>query len=279
MSEKSAESETPDVRPALDLTPEPSPSKGDGALTKRQLDEWGAMYGVEQRQVRRWIEKGRENNDPCPLDDPVKMVRWIENENNIGKLRSKVRDAVAKAAAAVRAKSDVSAPTQPATGESQPEPPPQAQSPRLEGIDLSQVGGVEGESVGIFQRQFNATAISLEEAYKAGDDDRINLLTRRLEKVGESLRKHQIAAEARARRNGDILSKTEVITGITQVVSLLKRMRKQRKKMLRSAMSDLLPDVLDRLDGAIDRISESEESVFATIKTLPTIDDVLRLDN
>lgn len=271
-----------DGRPPLDLSPEPSPSKGDGALTKRQLDEWGKLYGVEQRQVRRWIDKGRENNDPCPLDDPVKMGRWIENEKNIGKLRSKVRDAVAKAAAAAAAKKPtpvVTQETSAATGESQtPEQQaPAAQSPRLEGIDLSQVGGVEGESVGIFQRQFNATAISLEEAYMSGDDDRINVLTRRLEKVGESLRKHQIAAEARARRNGDILSKTEVITGITQAVALLKRMRKQRKKMLRSAMSDLPPDVLDRLDTAVDRISESEESVFASINTLPTLDDALRL--
>lgn len=273
-----------DGRPPLDLTPEPLPSKGDGALTKRQLDEWGTMYGVEHRQLRRWIEKGRENNDPCPLDAPVEMVRWIENENNIGKLRSKVRDAVAKAAAAARAKSDVPAPTQvppTATGESQPpeQPAPQAQSPRLEGIDLSQVGGVEGESVGIFQRQFNATALGLEKAYKDGDDDQITMLTRRLERVGESLRKHQTAAEARAKRNGDILSKTEVITGITKAVALLKRMRKQRKKMLRSAMSELPPDVLEKLDAAIDHISESEESVFATINTLPNIDDALRLDN
>jgi hypothetical protein len=278
VSEKTASTPSP----SLDLTPEPSPSKGDGELTKPQLEKWGAMYGVEHRQLRRWIDRGRENKDPCPLDDPTAMPGWVEK--NIDKVRSKVRDAVAKAAASARAKSDVSAPTpapQTATGESQPpeQPAPAAQSPRLEGIDLSQVGGVEGESVGIFQRQFNATAIDLEKAYLSGDDDRINVLTRRLEKVGESLRKHQIAAEARARKKGDILSKTEVITGITQAVALLKRMRRQRKKMLRSAMSELPPDVLERLDAAIDRISESEESVFATINTLPTIDDALRLDS
>ncbi len=275
-----------DGRPPLDLSAEPAPSKGDGELTKQQLDKWGAMYGVEHRQLRRWIDRGREKKDPCPLDDPTAMPRWVEK--NLDKVRSKVRDAVASAAAA--AKKPAPAPTpEPctATGGSQPAepPPPAAQSPRIEGIDLSQVGGVEGESVGIFQRQFNATALSLEEAYKGDkatgnvDDDRINVLTRRLEKVGESLRKHQIAAEARARRNGDILSKTEVITGITQAVALLKRMRKQRKKMLRSAMSELPPDVLEKLDAAIDHISESEESVFATIRTLPSIDDALRLDN
>lgn len=208
------------------------------------------------------------------------MPRWVEK--NLDKVRSKVRDAVASAAA--RVKNAVAAPTpQPtaATGESQPaEPPPDKAAPSAESIDLSKVGGVEGETVQVFRTLFAATREQLETAYLQADDDRIATLSRRLEKTGESLRKHEVAAEARARRNGDILAKSEVVNGITQAVSLLKRLRKQRKKLLRATLADFAPELLDRLDIAVDRISAAEESVFANIKSLPSIEDVaLSLDS
>ena len=264
-----------DGRPPLDLTPEPAPSKGDGELSKQQLDKWGAMYGVEHRQLRRWIDRGREKKDPCPLDDPSAMPRWVEK--NLDKVRSKVRDAVASAAAAARKPAPAPTPEPTAApGESQPAepPPPAAQSPRLEGLDLSKVGGVEGESVEFFRDLFAATKIKLTKAYADGDDENIRTLHTRLEKVGESLRKHEAAAELRARRNGDILSKSEIIMQFTNSVRLLRRMRRQRKKVQRAALSDLPPEILDRIDAVTDRIGLSEESVFTNVKTILVLDDV-----
>lgn len=269
-----------DGRPPLDLTPEPKPSKGDGELTKQQLDEWGALYGVEHRQLRRWIERGRENNDPCPLDDPERMVKWVENEKNIGKLRSKVRDKVAAAAAAARKPAPAPTPEpSTATGESQPpeQPAPAAQSLRVEGLDLSKVGGVEGESVEFFRDLFAATKFKLTKAYADGDDEQIRTLHTRLEKVGESLRKHEIAAELRAKRNGDLLSKAEVFNDVAAALNTLAQLREHRKKRVRAELSDLDEATLARLDTAIERVGIAEENVLRNLGQLKIPDDVFRL--
>jgi hypothetical protein len=69
-------------------------------VTRGQLDRWASMYGVEHRQLRRWIARGREKGEPCPLDDPAAMPVWIEK--HLEKVRSTMRDRVNAAAEAAR---------------------------------------------------------------------------------------------------------------------------------------------------------------------------------
>lgn len=45
-------------------------------VTADQLNYWSQLYGTQWRQLRRWIDIGLRNNDPCPLGNPAAMPGW-----------------------------------------------------------------------------------------------------------------------------------------------------------------------------------------------------------
>ena len=263
--------------PSLVLTPAPSPAAGDGSITRAQLDAWGALYGVKHRQLRRWIERGEEKSDPCPLDEPMRMPLWIDKniEKVRGEMREKVQAAANAAARLVSPPSPVPAASDKAVEGCPPPPPTIPVVPTMMApLDLATVGGVEGESVDTFRQLFAATKKQLVDAYGKGDDDRINSLTRRLEKTGESLRKHEVQAEARARRAGELLSRPEVITEVAALVNMMRLMREQRVKRVASQMTDLTPDQLARLDRALNEVGEREEDILRNARLVKGPEDV-----
>lgn len=257
----------------LNLSPEPGPSGGDGEVTRQQLDRWAALYGVEHRQLRRWIARGREQNDACPLDDPVSMPAWIEK--HLQKIRSAMRDRVSAAAEAARGQA-ASPPVSPSGEQAAVPPPPVAsREPVVAPLDLSSVGGVEGETVSFFRQIFAGVKQQLEEAYREGKEERIRTLHARLEKVGESLRKQEIAAEARARRNGDLLEKSEVLNEIAQLLATMKLMHEQTARRVCSGLPDVDPETLDRIRRVLARERERELNVLRNLSTYRSQADVL----
>jgi hypothetical protein len=108
------------------------------------------------------------------------------------------------------------------------------------------VGGVEGETVTFFRQIFAGVKQQLEEAYKNGVEERIRTLHSRLEKVGESLRKHEIAAEARARRNGDLLEKSEVLNEVCAAARDDEADARADGKAGLAELPDVEPEMLDR---------------------------------
>lgn len=253
--------------PALNLTPLPSPANGDGSVTREQLDAWTALYGIQHRQLRRMIARGREKKEPCPLDDPRKMPAWVEK--HVEKVRAELWDKV-NAAAAEAAPEPAPAPKTDAA----PVPLPSS-TPAGMVIDLATVGGVEGESVELFRRLFAAAKIEVEAAYKSGSETEKLKLHSRLEKLGESVRKHEAAAEAKAKRRGELLTKAEVFTALAECLNVLRMMREQREKRVRAQLSDLSPELLERVLSAVHQATVREDDVFANLPLLKSADDLL----
>jgi hypothetical protein len=258
--------------PPIVLTALPSPANGDGRATREQLAEWTVTYGIEHRQLRRLIARGKEKNDPCPLDDPARMPAWVEK--HVEKIRADFWSNVCAAAAAATASAPIAAvpvasvPPPPSGGHTSGETLGPA-------IDLALVGGVEGESVTIFRQLFAAARQELEEAYRGGSEEKKRTLHGRIEKIGESLRKHEAAAEAKAKRRGELLSRPEVYTAIAEALSVLRLMRESRKKRLLARLTTLTPDVADQLAIALDEIGAREEAVLANLPIIKTEDDLL----
>lgn len=266
--------------PSLTLTPEPSPSTGDGRLTRAQLEHWHSLYGVDHRQLRRWVDRGRSRADLCPLDSPELMPAWIER--NLDRISGTLRERVT-AAAQRAAPSSTPDPT-PAPEAPAPASSPASHtsapstSPQVEPLDLATVGGVEGESVEFFRTIFAAVKLQLTKAYEAGIDHDIRKLHTRLKEVGEALRKHEKDAEQRAIRLGAYLDKAEAFNEITQALNILSQLRELRKTRVRNELADLPPDILEKIDRALDLAGSSEEDVLRHLSFMKSPADVsLRL--
>lgn len=266
--------------PPLTLTPEPSPSSGDGRITRAQLAQWHSLYGVDHRQLRRWVQRGLTRNDPVPLDTPALMLAWIER--NLDRISASLRERVTSAAQS----STVSTSPDPAPAEIPPaitssaasDSSPVSSSPLANPLDLATVGGVEGESVEFFRTIFAAVKLQLTRAYELGNDHEIRKLHTRLKEVGESLRKHEKDAEQRAIRLGAYLDKAEAFNEITQALNILAQLRELRKARVRNELADLPPETLEKIDRALDLTGLAEEDVLRHLSLMHTPADVsLRL--
>jgi hypothetical protein len=264
--------------PALTLTAEPSPSAGDKEVSAADLARWSELYGPAHRQLRRWIERGIERGDPCPLDDAMKMPAWIDK--HLEKIRSNVREKVAAAAEAARAAAPAPSDLPPASSS---EPASEAPAPgagkadlkpMLESIDLTKVGGVEGEMVAFQRTVCAAVKQQLEAAYAAGDDLRIGKLHHRLDKAGEQLRKYEDQAEKRATRRGELLDKAEVFNEIMEALNVFARLREHRQTRVRSELGDLPVDLLERIAVILEAVGKREEDALRNLSTLKTPADV-----
>lgn len=264
--------------PKLHLTPEAAPSQGDTEISRVQLDRWSETYGTQHRQLRRWIARGRERNDPCPLDDPEQMPIWWErNMEKPKRAPDKVLAAAESARVAREVTQSQDSATNPPDIATKPDEtaPPPAKSQAVDPLDLASVEGLEGQAVVFFRKQFAGTQQQLSEAYLAGNEVRIKTLDARLESVGESLRKHEIAAEAKAKRSGQLLDRAEVFREVTTAINALKLMRKSMADRILAEMTDLTPDQSDRLRAVIENIRGREEDVLRNLPSYKTLDDVL----
>jgi hypothetical protein len=52
--------------------------RGRPGSYERPFAELAEVYGVKLRSVKRWAHVGKENGDPCPLEDPSAMPSWWE---------------------------------------------------------------------------------------------------------------------------------------------------------------------------------------------------------
>ena len=257
--------------PPLTLTPDPAPSQGDHEVSGAQLRAWEAIYKTKHRQLRRWIARGLARGEPCPLDNPALMPAWIEK--HLEKIRGDLRDNVQAAAekAAPQARAPIPGPSASAAAAQ----PPSASLPQQSAsIDLATVGGVEGESVALFRQLFAAAKIELIDAYRGGSEDRKRTLHTRIEKIGESLRKHEAAAEMKAKRQGDLLEKAEVLNEVTQALNVMARIEEQRADLVAADVPELPPELARKVRDSFLRSGEKARAMLRNLSVLRTTSDV-----
>ena len=197
-------------------------------------------------------------------------------EKHISKIRGEMRDRVSSAASAAIAQARAVDPfhgaVEPPPPDSIPPTPPAPEA--LKSIDLAAVEGIEGQAVAFGRKLVSALVGNLEEAYKFASEDRIRTLHGRYERAVESLRKQELAAEIKAKRLGEMLSKAEVFSEITQALSVLKLMREHMVERIRAELPDLSPEILDRIAVAVTSVRENEDNILRNISAYKTPNDL-----
>jgi hypothetical protein len=152
-----------------------APEVNGDHVSAEDLDRWTGIYGTAHRQLRRWIERGRERNDPCPLDTPNAMPAWwARNSRQIvpAKIMTAARAVTGEKSAAPSAHGNSSKSADPPVSTS---------------IDITTIEHGDGTSAITQLRQLRAAQhLQLAEAFRIGQPT--ELIQSRYLKTGQALR-------------------------------------------------------------------------------------------
>lgn len=204
-------------------------------IPKAKLEAWAAKYDSTPRTIRRWLTKGEEVGEPCPLDDPAALKAWWARH-----MTWSVPQVILTAAE-----------------ESGPEKPP---SPPAEAIDLSEYHLEEGEAVRQAKALVAVVYRQLERAYQYGSD--VDALQKKHEKALESLRKAEASEREAAKQRGLLIRRDVVERDAATACQRLKTMRKNMVRRVRELLPELSEEILGKVAAAIERVREQEDGLF-----------------
>lgn len=255
----------PCAAPKLELTPEPSPAHGDSEVTGEQLKAWSNLYKRSARNIRKWIARGKDVCDPCPLDDPAKMPGWWARH-----MKWSVPDSITGAAAVV---------IPPLVLPPSPElsAPPTVQPPPMEQtgppINLSEFDLQQGEAVQQQRRIVGALYSQLEKAYLGGTN--ADVIQQKYNKAVEALRKLEKDDRADQEARGQLIPRQIVERDIAAAGDMLRQMRESMERRILELCPSLTTEQRAQVADAIRRVRSAEDRVFQRLHTIKSEDDLL----
>lgn len=207
-------------------------------IPAEKLQAWSQQYESTTRTIRRWLTKGEEVGEPCPLDDPAALKAWWARH-----MTWSVPQAILKAAAE-------------AGGDNKGEPA----DPPAESIDLASYNLEEGEAVKQARALVAVVYRQLERAYQYGSD--VDALQKKHEKALESLRKAEASEREAAKQRGLLIRRDIVERDAGTACQRLKTMRKNMERRVLELLPDVGEEVRNKVANAINRVREQEEVLF-----------------
>jgi hypothetical protein len=251
--------------------------------TGAQLAAWGERYGTGVRQVRRWLNVGREAGDPTPFDEPAKMPSWWERMRGIGKLSHRCPEKILAAARRAEAAEGLrNAECGMRNGE-QTETTPVSSGVGVlsdERPDLE-----EGEEVRIARQQVAVAAEELEVArlkMRALPEeprwkDNYSYWSRQLQAAMKTFKEHKSEDREAQKARGNLISKAEVMNDAYELVKMLAKMRASLVKTVRTELKmarvDMPDDLLELVGATIERVAVGQEEIFRNLGSAKEGDD------
>lgn len=213
-----------------------------------KLQAWADRYESTPRTIRRWLSRGEETGEPCPIDNPAELKAWWARHMTWG-----VPQSILKAAA-----------------ENCGEINHNVSVPAAEAIELSEYHLDEGEAVKQSRALVAVVYRQLERAYQLGND--VDALQKKHEKALESLRKAE-ASEREAAKQRGILIRRDIVE--RDAGTACQRLKTMRKNMVRRVL-ELLPDVGEEVRvsvaTAIEKVREQEDALFRKFGNVHDLD-------
>lgn len=259
--------ETP---PLLSLESAPSTVVA-AEVTRAQLDRWAAEYGTQHRQLRRWIGKGREKSDPCPLDRPADMPAWWHRNMTWG-VPPKITAAAERARASALAVVQVE-PSAPVASGGLPASAIAPGVPMAPPMDISGLGMEEGEAVQMLRRLVRAAYDQVERAYK-GEYGNVELLQKKFALAQEALRKAEKDDRADREKRGELIPRAHIQADLDAACEMLRQMRESMPRRVLEICPSLSAIQRDEVNRAITSVREHEERIFRRLDSLKTPADV-----
>lgn len=255
----------------LNLSSEPLPV-GEGRLSRVQLDRWTKLYRKGARQIRRWIEKGKEKREACPLDNPSEMPAWWERH-----MTWSVPDEILAAAHAARVDQETQTIPPALSALAPPVAPDSSKAPAAAPgppIDLADYDLEEGEAVRLQRRLVKASYDQLERAYK-GEGGNIDVLQTKFNKAAEALRKIEKDDRTDRERSGALIKRLSIERDLANGVELLRQMRESMVRRVLEICPSLSAEQREEVGTGIIKVREHEDRVFRNLESLKRPADVV----
>lgn len=236
-------------------------------LTKADEPRYEKLYGKKWRQIRRWIDRGEESGDPCPLHDPAKMPGWW-SRNMKWRVPAEIEMAALSAA---------NPPSAPDPDPDPAAPPPPASSPARQMvnpiIDLESIDPEEGDRLRELKQIQAAKFTQLKNALKGGED--CAMLESKYLKLSETIDKIETRVTERLKKRGLFILREVVERDLAAAAELLRQSRSSMVRRVHELCPSLTADQRAEVTVAIERARASEERMLCQLETLST-NDLLR---
>lgn len=247
------------------------PAAVEAEASADQIARWEAIYGSKRRQLFRYLATGRDNHDPCPLDDPLQMPAWWSRN-----MHQRCPAKIINAAQAVRQ----------TTAEAPPPAAADGAAPSLPGaaatVDLDDTTLDDGEEVRIARSLVKTYRDKLAEVIK--DPHRANEIAQWDTRLKDALKtlKDAKTSDREAKKSADyFIPRGEVEMQVFGLLKLLKAMRDNMEKRFRAEVRARFPDMPELQVEALIAILAAERSredeIFRDLSSIKAPDDVFRL--
>ena len=235
-------------------------------LSKSDEGRFEKLYGKKWRQIRRWIDRGEERGEPCPLHDPAKMPGWWSRH-----MKWRVPAEIEAAAVADSKQPDSPDPTpSPPTEPPPPDPGAQAFS---QPIDLESIDPEEGDRLRELKQIQAAKFSQLKDSLKRGDDSA--MLESKYLKLCETIDKIETRVTERLKKRGLFILRDVVERDLAAAAELLRQSRSSMVRRVHELCPSLNAEQRAEVTAAIERARSSEERMLCRLDSLNS-NDLLR---
>lgn len=238
----------------FELCSEARPARS-AKLTKQQEEIYSQRYGKKWRQIRRWIDRGEQTGDRCPLDEPAKMPGWWAR-NMVHRVPEEIERAAVEAS---RVSAEAVVPDE-------VKAPAEASEPKSKAIDLEQYDPEEGDRLRELKQIQAARFEDLRERLRRGED--CSSLESKYLKLCETIDKIETRVTERLKKRGLYILKAEVEADLAAAAELL---RQAQGSMVRRVL-ELCPSLADaqrfEVQSAIERARATEQRMLSRIDSL-----------
>lgn len=240
---------------------EASPLASGRTEYKHEYAFYEALYGVGKRTIPRWVAKGREAGDLCPLDDPAEMRLWWTRN-----MKQKCPDKLLAAAVAALkgsgggAKSDGEEVSKP-EGEAE-ETGPKSAPWEFKPVEDDEVG-LEATLSRLRTAEVHANRKMLE-ALERGDEAAAtlaqNLWTKLTQQIRQTEKDYRVECEAKGHLIPKVYAETRIVEYHTQIE---RGIRGLYRRMCETMNIVVDPETEAVWNNEVDRVFNSfQEAVF-----------------
>lgn len=233
-------------------------------LTKTDEARYEKLYCKKWRQIRRWIDRGEERADPCPLHDPAKMPAWWER-NMKWRVPAEIETAAIASTVPGDPAPDQSSPTLP----DDPVPRPMVNPT----IDLESIDPEEGDRLRELKQIQSAKFTQLKNALKSGEECAV--LESKYLKLSETIDKIETRVTERLKKRGLYILREAVERDLAAAAELLRQSRTSMVRRVNELCPSLNAEQRAEVTTAIERARTSEERMLCQLESLST-NDLLR---
>lgn len=237
-------------------------------LSKADEAKYEKLYAKKWRQIRRWIDRGEENNDPCPLHAPSRMPGWW-SRNMKWRIPAEIEQAAVTETRSPAAPSPDSSPQSTDLPPQDLPPPPQI-GPK---IDLESFDPEEGDRLRELKQIQAAKFSQLRDALRLGHE--CSAQESKYLKLSETIDKIETRVTERLKKRGLYILRDIVERDMAASAELLRQSHDAMVRRVLESCPSLTLEQRAEVAAAVEQARSSEQRMLCRLDSL-SANDLLR---